>query len=331
MQRSPTMRLQIPMAGKALALLAVAASGQVAPPVAPMAAPGMPGVPGAPGVPGMPGAAAGLPAAPTTAPIPGFSLDEKMQVALKGAVAAADAAEKALAQAKGNAQKLDGTADKAPEWKAKMDPAVAKATKALEDAKAAEAAAQALVNQVEDKAYNAARATAEGEVKRLMGEGNVYYGVILAELQLAAVPAANTAGAAIAAKKAMQPYLDAQHKVGAFIDAYNSLAINLANEVVDYTSRSKVLADQAVQEQSIGSSALAANHMIEAHKLLWIAKEKRARALKIRSLAERLNTIEPEYQQAALAAGKHASATFSFQQIDSKTEKKSLRSVNKHE
>eukprot|EP00434_Breviolum_minutum_P025597 symbB.v1.2.022615.t1/scaffold1976.1/size93997/2 len=119
-------------------------------------------------------------------------------------------------------------------------------------------------------------------------------------------------------KQAQQPYKDAEQKVEGTVESYNSLAISLANEVIMYTDKAKKLADTAVQEQASGSAVLAAKHMLEATKLMHMAKEKKVRALKIRELAERLNSqILPSYKQAVDVAALHAS--FSGLQLSQKS------------
>ena len=178
-----------------------------------------------------------------------------------------------------------------------------RATEALKTAEDAEKEASELLKSVEKAAYEAGKKSAEREVHRLESEAENFYTSYVADMKLARVDTPQEKEVT----KAVQAYVDAEEKVEATVESYNSLAISLANEVKMYAEKAKKLADQAAQEQGSGSSNLAAKHMLEAQKLMHMAKEKKLRALKVRGLAERLdNQVLPSYKQAVGMAKAHA-------------------------
>eukprot|EP00930_Biecheleria_cincta_P076219 TRINITY_DN63430_c0_g1_i1.p1 TRINITY_DN63430_c0_g1~~TRINITY_DN63430_c0_g1_i1.p1 ORF type:complete len:296 (-),score=95.35 TRINITY_DN63430_c0_g1_i1:33-920(-) len=225
------------------------------------------------------------------------------------ATEASIAAQKAVDQAKFSAADAKSLGDLVPDMVEKADAAVKQAETSWEEAQKAEEQAKALTENVEDQAYEAAKVVAKREVERLKAEAEGHYQAYLADLQLAAVPTVDKTAQAEAVGKAKKPYLAAAQKVEAQIEYYNSLAITVANEAIMYTDKSKKLANMAVNEQALGSATTAAQHMMEAHKLLRVAQEKKARATKIREMVEGMNNnILPSYKQAVEIAGVRALA-----------------------
>eukprot|EP00439_Symbiodinium_sp_Y106_P057612 s633_g8.t1 len=156
-------------------------------------------------------------------------------------------------------------------------------------------------------AYEAGKAAAKAQAEAA-GFSQAY------DLEQAKIPELDRTAQAQAIKAASKPYVDAENQVEATVESYNSLAVTLANEVVMYVDKAKKLADMAVKEQAAGSPVLASKHLIEAHKLMHEAQEKKARALRIRSLAEKINSEAlPSYRQATQLA--EHSAAFSALQL----------------
>ncbi|CAE7259631.1 ANK3 [Symbiodinium natans] len=156
-------------------------------------------------------------------------------------------------------------------------------------------------------AYEAGKAAAKAQAEA-EGFSQTY------DLAQAKIPEPDRTAQAQAIKAASKPYVEAENQVEATVESYNSLAVTLANEVVMYVDKAKKLADMAVKEQASGSPVLASQHLLEAHKLMHQAKEKKARALRIRSLAEKINSEAlPSYRQATQMA--EQSAAFSALQI----------------
>ena len=178
-----------------------------------------------------------------------------------------------------------------------------RATEALKTAEYAEKQASELLKSVEKAAYEAGKKSALREVHRLESEAENFYTSYVADMKLARVDMPQEKDVT----RAVQVYVDAEEKVAATVESYNSLAISLANEVKMYAEKAKKIAAQAAQEQGSGSSNLAAKHMLEAQKLMHMAQEKKLRALKVRALAERLDgQVLPSYKQAVEMAKAHA-------------------------
>jgi len=225
------------------------------------------------------------------------------------ATEASVAAQKAADKAKFSADDAQNLGELVPDMSEKADAAVKQAEKSWEEAQKAEEEAKALTEGVEDQAYDAAKVVANREVERLKEESETHYQAYLADLKLAQVPMVDKTAQAEAVGEAKKPYLAAAQKVEAQIEYYNSLAITVANEAIMYTDKSKKLANMAVNEQALGSATTAARHMMEAHKLVRVAQEKKARATKIKELVERMNNnVLPSYKQAVEIAGVRALA-----------------------
>ncbi|CAJ1389444.1 unnamed protein product [Effrenium voratum] len=243
-------------------------------------------------------------------------VNEVVTEAVQKAKEASDAAGDASDVARRAASQVRQLQGELPQLSAKAEDAEKTAEKALKRAEDAQKQAEELLKSVEEKAYSAAKTSARRELERLEGEAGGFYQSYLANMKLARVPELDSAAQAEAVKEAKKPYLDAEQQVEATVESYNSLAISLANEVVMYTDKAKKLAGMAVQEQETSSPVLAAKHMLEAHKLMHIAKEKKARALRVKELAERLaSETLPSYQQAVETAATHAAAAFAGLQL----------------
>mmetsp|Transcript_27783 Transcript_27783/g.50198 ORF Transcript_27783/g.50198 Transcript_27783/m.50198 type:complete len:239 (+) Transcript_27783:228-944(+) len=221
-------------------------------------------------------------------------------------------------QQKKAAGEAEALGKKVPDMLEQAKPVVAAVEKSLKEAQDAEKAAEELMKKVEEQAYEAAKPAAEKEVKRLQAEAGGYYAAYLADLQLSQVPALDKTAQATAVSAAQKPYVDAENKVAATVETYSGLAQTLAAEVSMYQGKAKELANMAVGEQASGSGTLAAQHMMEAHKMLIVAKEKKARALKVQGLAEKINNVLPNYKQATEMAGDHARMAFSGLQLSSR-------------
>ncbi|CAK9084868.1 Ankyrin-3, partial [Durusdinium trenchii] len=225
--------------------------------------------------------------------------------AVREAKEASESASDAVDKAERSVGHIKLLKESLPQLSSKADDAEKRAKKALKTAEDAQKKAEELLKTVEDQSYQAASKSARREVERLETDATGYYQSYLSDLKLARVQEDIPQVEAI--KKSKQPYTDAEEQVDATVESYNSLAISLANEVVMYADKAKKLADTAAQDQATGSAVLAAKHMLQAHKLMHMAKEKKVRALKVRALAERLNSnVLPAYRQAVKVAGVHA-------------------------
>lgn len=238
---------------------------------------------------------------------------------LKAADSLAKMADMALQKAKTYAGKAREEGDLASAAKKEVEPTVEAAQKALTEAEQDEVAAQDLLEGVEEKSYEAAKVTAEKEVARVEEESQAYFKAVLEDLRAAVLPPRDEAARNKAAAEAEAPYLEAKKKVEAFATTYNNLAQEIANEVIDDTSKAEELAKMAVQEQTLGSTERANKHMVEAHKLLYAAREKRERAKKVHGLAERINGYVPQYQEAGNIAASNAAVAFSGLQLSSRS------------
>lgn len=237
------------------------------------------------------------------------TLPEAVTEAVRGAQEAAGAANLDADRAQRSIGRVEVLSKSLPDLSAKAEDAEKRAEAALKEAEAAQKQAEELLKTVEETSYAAASKSARKELKRLETDAENHYKSYLSDMKLSRVPPVDHAAQVEELKKAEKPYVDAEQKVEATVESYNSLAISLANEeVIMYTDKAKKLADTAVQGQATGSAVLAAKHMLEATKLMHMAKEKKVRVLKVRALAERLNSqVLPSYKQAVDIAGLHAS------------------------
>mmetsp|Transcript_25855 Transcript_25855/g.56665 ORF Transcript_25855/g.56665 Transcript_25855/m.56665 type:complete len:275 (+) Transcript_25855:32-856(+) len=236
------------------------------------------------------------------------TLPEAVTEAVRGAQEAAGAANLDADRAQRSIGRVEVLSKSLPDLSTKAEDAEKRAEAGLKEAEAAQKQAEDLLKTVEETSYAAASKSARKELKRLETDAENHYKSYLSDMKLSRVPPVDHAAQVEELKKAEKPYVDAEQKVEATVESYNSLAISLANEVIMYTDKAKKLADTAVQEQATGSAVLAAKHMLEATKLMHMAKEKKVRALKVRALAERLNSqVLPSYKQAVDIAGLHAS------------------------
>jgi len=258
---------------------------------------------------------AGTPSDDDKKPIKLSNWEDVTKDSIAKAQEAAAAADKAAASAKKSAGEAEDLSKKVPDMLEKAKPVVAAVEKSLKEAQDAEKSAEELMKTVEEQAYEAAKPVAEKEVKRLQAEADGFYAAYLADLQLSRVPTLDKTAQAAAVTAAQKPYADAENQVAATVESYSGLAQTLASEVSMYQGKAKELANMAVGEQASGSGTLAAKHMMEAHKMLIVAKEKKARALKVQGLAEKINNVLPSYRQATEMAGDHARMAFSGLQL----------------
>lgn len=192
--------------------------------------------------------------------------------------------------------------------------AAAKAS--LIQALAYEAEVKKILATVDAHAYKAAQIAAAKEVGKLEAEAQTYFRSLMAKFKALADPGPPTA--AQAAAKAAQPYIDVELRVGALVLYYNEKAVNQIASAQADAAQAKIIAAQAVTEQSAGIVDMAQRHMMQAHMLVGGANLKKGGAYNIRKLAESLNMSIPSYQRAAQMAAAHALATFSGLQMGDK-------------
>mmetsp|Transcript_57536 Transcript_57536/g.101953 ORF Transcript_57536/g.101953 Transcript_57536/m.101953 type:complete len:372 (-) Transcript_57536:7-1122(-) len=188
------------------------------------------------------------------------------------------------------------------------------AQRSLDEALAYEAAVKNVVAEVEQKAYKAARLSADEEVAKLEKEAGKYYDTLEAKFKALATSDKKTA--ADAAAQAAQPYVDVQLGVSSAVLTYNTKAIEMINQANGLIKQAFTLANVAKYEQATGDPVMAQRHMMQAHGMIGTAKQLKQDAYKVRKLAESLNMSIPSYQKAAQMASIHALATFSGVQLD---------------
>jgi hypothetical protein len=190
--------------------------------------------------------------------------------------------------------------------------------KSLVDARAVEAEVKKMVDETYKLAYDAAKASAEAEVKNLEAEAAAYWKELLAKL--AAMANKPSDPAAEAAAKAAEPYFKLQLRVADIVAHYNLQATTLIETAKQMVALAFKTANQANFEQANGESEMALRHMIQAHGLVDDANLKKAQAKKIYKLAQSLNGSIPAYMNAAQQAAIHVLATFSGLQLDSQSQ-----------
>eukprot|EP00913_Durusdinium_trenchii_P004130 g3826.t1 len=183
-----------------------------------------------------------------------------------------------------------------PQLSSKADDAEKRAKKALKTAEDAQKKAEEPILKIccfkvckDHRTYEAYefkeapslfRVLRRREVERLETDATGYYQSYLSDLKLARVQEDIPQVEAI--KKSKQPYTDAEEQVDATVESYNSCILR------SFRSETRLSCKKA-------------------HKLMHMAKEKKVRALKVRALAERLNSnVLPAYRQAVKVAGVHA-------------------------
>lgn len=233
------------------------------------------------------------------------------------------AAARKVAQASSKETQDKGTATMAIAPQAKL--LESQTEQALAAAKSFEEKAKQLINGVEKRAYDSARAAAEQEVAGMEKESSAYYSSLEAELAALKNPAPDPAAAAAA--KAAQPYIDTVLRVGALVLHYQLKVEEMAVASNSLTATAQALAGQAQIEQANGDWQMAQRHMIQAHNVIGLANVKKSDALKVRKLAESLNAAIPNYQKAAQMAAIHTLATFSGLQ-ESKGPWRNIKSID---
>lgn len=190
----------------------------------------------------------------------------------------------------------------------------AKAKANLQKALDNEKEVQAVLAQVDQKAFQAAQKAAIEEVAKLEKESKDYFKALMDKFKALADPGPPTA--ADAAAKAAQPYIDTELRVAALVQYYNEKATLELTAAQSLVAGAKSIANTACWEQKVGVVDMAQRHMMQAHMMIGTANLKKAGAYNIRKLVESLNMSIPSYQRAAQMAANHALATFSGLQTE---------------
>lgn len=215
--------------------------------------------------------------------------------------------------AQGQAESAAGEAAKASRGlgaiAAEADRALVAANSSLQRALAARDKAKTLIDGVEQRAYTAAKAAAEETAVRLEKEAEQYYDSMVAELR--ALDGAATTQSRIRAQVAAEasaPYKEATEKIKVLAAQYDRKVQDLVNEARTLAGEAAIATKAARAAQARGSAALAAQQGAEARNLASAADERRARAVRIRQIAETLHSYIPGYQQGAEMAAERALA-----------------------
>jgi len=229
------------------------------------------------------------------APIRAAASSQRAQAAALRAEAAATGAEHAATPVSAPLERLGG------------DTLEDQAVSSLKEATILTIKAKGLLAPVEQRAYAAARAVAEGKVRRMKTEAKKYFDALMAEFNALSTPQADPTDEAIA--KATQPYYEAEMKLQAMVESYNQKATETLAEARSLAGEARAMATRATYEQATGETETAQKHMIQAHQTIETAENKRKLAKRVRKLAENVNSAIPAYQQATHMATYHAFET----------------------
>jgi len=166
----------------------------------------------------------------------------------------------------------------------------------LEEALKVSKKAQALLVDVEERAYAAGRTAAEGQIRHLDAEAKEYFRSLEAEFKSLEVPTPDPKTEALL--KAARPYYDAEMKLQAMVKHYNDQAVEAVYQAQRLATRARMMAAQAVTEQSMGQTNAAQRDMVKAHMTIGAAEERRGLAGNVQRLASNLNAAVPGYHQA---------------------------------
>ncbi|CAL1128577.1 unnamed protein product, partial [Cladocopium goreaui] len=159
-------------------------------------------------------------------PCVGYAVTE----AVRGAQEAAGAANLDADRAQRSIGRVEVLSKSLPDLSTKAEDAEKRAEAGLKEAEAAQKQAEDLLKTVEETSYAAASKSARKELKRLETDAENHYKSYLSDMKLSRVPPVDHAAQVEELKKAEKPYVDAEQKVEATVESYNSLAISLANE-----------------------------------------------------------------------------------------------------
>lgn len=186
--------------------------------------------------------------------------------------------------------------------------ALESAAKSLQQAQQWEKKAKAIDVDVTGRAYWAARAGAEAEVKKLEMEGDAYFEDMVEMQRRTKFPVEEVdwAPQQAAAADAAGPYIAAGEKSIASMEKSNTDAIKLVESATVLQSKAKDTVYMARQDQAKGDKVNALKKMVQARALAKVAQEKLQRAQNLRKYAEAVRAIAPSYKQAARQAAEHA-------------------------
>lgn len=232
------------------------------------------------------------------APLRAKDSQKRARAAALRAEAAATSAEQAVPKAEGAAGSPTSFGGKSAE-----DQAKASLTEALKFS----IKAKGLLAPVEQRAYAAARAHAEAQVRRMEEEAKKYFAALMAEFNALAKPQVDANEEAVA--KATEPYYNAELKLQGLVASYTKKADDMLAQARSLAGQAQTMATKATYEQANGDAENAQKHMIEAHRKIQVAAGRRKLAKRVRQLAENVNSAIPAYQQATQMAAHHAFET----------------------